>query len=346
MELALYDPEHGYYASGVSRLGPEGDYVTASDSGRALGRCLARQIEEIDGKIGPFDPFDVVEFGAGRGLLARDILDAASEFAPALAGRLRYRMVDRSPVMRELCRANVPEGEVVEAGELGCGRRGVVLAVELFDALPVHRVRRREARLVEVLVDQDSSGSLTEIESPAPAALAAAAERYGAAAEEGTEAELAPGAGALLESMTGAFDRGVFIFVDYGDRADRLYGAANPDGTLLAYHRHQTSQSYLERVGEQDLTAHVNFSALEDRARELGLRVLGFTTQDRFLIANGILESFEQEGGGGAREVKKRLQAMQLIHPNAMGRRFKVLVLAKGCDESFDLDGLTDPFAR
>ena len=175
------------------------------------------------------------------------------------------------------------------------------------------------------------------------------AERYGAADEDGTEAEVAPRALTALEAMAGILERGVMIVVDYGERAAELYGPSRPDGTLLAYHGHSTGQDYLERVGEQDLSAHVNFSALEDRARELGLAVLGLTTQDRFLIANGILDQFasrDVDESRDVRSVKRRLQAMQLIHPEAMGRRFKVLVLSKGCGSPPELDGLSDPFER
>ena len=113
------------------------------------------------------------------------------------------------------------------------------------------------------------------------------AERYGAAAEEGAEAEVAPLVDEQLDTLQRSLERGVILIVDYGERADRLYGPAHPDGTLLAYRRHTTNCDYLEHVGEQDLTAWVNFTALEDRARATGLDVLGWTTQDRFLIANG-----------------------------------------------------------
>jgi SAM-dependent MidA family methyltransferase len=147
--------------------------------------------------------------------------------------------------------------------------------------------------------------------------------------------------------MERCLDRGVMLVVDYGERAERLYGPTRPEGTLLAYRRHTTNRDYLRNVGAQDLTAHVNFSALEDRARAIGLAVLGLTTQDRFLIANGILETFRPDDPGrlhDPRRVKARLQAMQLIHPEGMGRRFKVLALAKGCRP--DLAGLRDPFSR
>ncbi len=345
MELALYDAAGGYYARGGSVLGPRGDFFTASDVGRLFGASIARQLLEIDRRIGPLDLFHVIEFGSGRGLLARDVLDAMADLDSGLASRLRYLLVDRSRAMLEESRRRVPEGRSLRPAELDGGFCGCVLAVELFDALPVHRVRRRGGRLGELLVGLDDDGALVELEGPCSPEVRTIAERYGAAADEGTEAEVATAADAQLETMAGCLDLGVMLIVDYGERANALYDASRPLGTLLAYHRQTTNRSYLERVGRQDLTAHVNFSALEDRALSLGLRVLGLTTQDRFLISNGILEAFRPDDPArlhDPRRVKRRLQAMQLIHPSGMGRRFKVLALAKGCDPV--LTGLRDPF--
>jgi len=345
MERALYDGEHGYYTCGGG-VGPQGDFHTASDAGRGFGGALARQIVEIDRVAGPFDPFDIVEPGCGRGLLARDVLDALDELDGDLAGRVRYSLVDRSPAMLEAAGRLVPEALALSPEQLGPGHRGCVVAVELFDALPVHRVRRRAGGLVEVFVALDDDGVLVEVERPCSDDVRVMAERHGAAAVEGTEAEVAPGIEGTLAAIDRCLDLGVVLVVDYGERAERLYGASRPQGTLLAYRQHMTNQEYLERVGEQDLTAHVNFSALEESARALGLEVLGLTTQDRFLIANGLLEAFRPDSAErrhDPRRVKERLQAMQLIHPEGMGRRFKVLALGKGCSPG--LTGLVDPFA-
>jgi SAM-dependent MidA family methyltransferase len=323
MELALYDPEGGYYAAGGARIGTEGDFFTASDAGREFGRALARQLAEIDRVVGPFDPFRVLEYGAGRGLLAQDVTEALAEREPALARRLRYTMIDRSERMRR---------EAV--------RRAVRAGAS---AAP-------PAELVEVRVGLDErSGELAEREVPARGAVRELAERYGAAATDGSEAEVAPAALEQLDTMIDSLRRGVIAIVDYGDDAAGLAAPHRARGTLLAYHGHATNEDWFERIGEQDLTAHVNFTALEDRARERGLAVLGRTTQDRFLIANGILEAFESSAGRarpGAAEVKRRMQAMQLIHPSGMGRAFQVLLLAQGCDPPPPLAGLVDPFAR
>ena len=346
MDLALHHPEHGYYAGGERRLGPRGDFFTASDLGPAFGRALARQIAQVAALCGGSDePFEVVEFGAGRGLLAQDVLEALARDAPELAARTRYTMVERSAAMRDAAAARVSAARVLEPGRLARARAGCVVAVELFDALPVHRLARRAHELVELRVASDDRGRLVESEAAPCAEAAEWAARYGAADGEGTDAEAASGAAELLAELARAVERGAWLIVDYGDRADRLYTAERRRGTLLAYHAHRTSEAFLERVGLQDLTAHVNFSALEDSARGLGLEVLGLTTQDRFLIGNGLLEEFE----GGQRDpsaVKRRLQALQLLHPLGMGRAFRVLALSKGLEPPPRLSGLVDPFAR
>ena len=350
MELALYHPDRGYYARGSGRIGPRGDFYTASDVGTAFGECIARQLAEMDRLLGSPDPFGVVEFGAGRGLLVRDLLDAVPSVAPELAGRLHCLLVDRSPAMREEARRRVPEASVLAPEERPVTDKGCVIAVELFDALPVHRVRRRGNDLVEVYVDLDPDLNLVECEGEADPEVLAIARRYGAAPRDGDEAEVSPESLALLDLLQVGLRSGFIVVVDYGRSAAELYVEPHRRGTLLAYHRHRASEDYLLRVGEQDLTAHVNFSALEDRARGSGLEVLGRTTQDRFLIANGIIERFTDSANLADRHdpwrVKQRLQAMQLIHPHSMGRRFHVLILAKNVSPRPGLTGLTDPFAR
>lgn len=347
MDRALYDPADGYYSRGAARLGPEGDYFTASDVGTHFGRALARQLVDIAAVIAPDGPFPIVEIGCGRGLLMRDLLDTLGEIQPSLYRRVRPILVDRSARMRVAAGARVPEAEVygsVDFATLDCA---CILAIELFDALPVHRVRRHRAELVEVGVGLDEQRRLVETEIPAPREIVELARKYGAAALDGDEAEVCPAAAQALRELLAAVSRAVLLVFDYGDTAQRLY-AHRPQGTLVAYRKHQARSDLLEFVGDQDLTAHVNFSLIEDTAREVGALVLGRTTQDRFLIANGILEVFEPGSSGsrpGARESKQRLQAMQLIHPSGMGRIFKVLALAQSLAPLPDLVGFRDPFA-
>lgn len=345
MELALHHPEHGYYARGPERLGRQGDFFTASDVGAAFGACIARQLVEMDALLGKPETFHYVEHGAGRGILARDVEDALRGTEPAFAARFEAVLVDTSSGMRAAAAGRLPEARVEAVGLPTPAGAGCVVAVELLDALPVHRVRRRGGALVEVLVALDGD-RLVEVEGAPGADPSTWADAYGAAPEDGDEAEACLVLGPTLAALAASIDRGFLLIVDYGHEAKRLFGPAHRRGTLMAYHRHRANEDYLERVGEQDLTAHVNLTALKREAEALGLHVAGITTQDRFLIANGILDGLDTEEGGPVLATKRRLQAKQLIHPDAMGRTFKVAVFSKGLLPPPVLRGLGDPFAR
>jgi SAM-dependent MidA family methyltransferase len=343
MELALHHPEHGYYALGSSRLGRAGDFFTASDVGPAFGACLARQLVEMDALLDRPNPFRYVEHGAGRGLLARDVEDALLASAPDLARRLDVVLIDSSRGMRAAAAERVPTSRVLTDRHAKPSGLGCVVAVELLDALPVHRVRRRGPTLYEVMVGLHGE-RLVEVEEAAQGVLLDWAERYGAARGDGDEAEACLALRPAVSGLAGAIDRGFVVIVDYGHEADRLFGPAHRRGTLLAYHRHRVSEELLVRVGEQDLTAHVNLTALAAEAEALGLHVAGSTTQDRFLIANGILDDLDAEAQGPLAATKRRLQAKQLIHPQGMGTTFKVVVLTKGMRPDLVVRGLRDPF--
>jgi SAM-dependent MidA family methyltransferase len=187
--------------------------------------------------------------------------------------------------------------------------------------------------------------ALVEVETEPLAEVAHWARRYGAAPDEGDEAEVSLELTPCLTRLAAAIDRGFLVIVDYGDAVPALYDRGRRRGTLLAYHRHMAGEDFLVRVGEQDLTAHVNLTALADAASACGLTALGVTTQDRFLIANGLLEGIDH-AGDDARAVRRRLKAKQLIHPDGMGRTFKVAVFSKGFDAPPAVTGLRDPFAR
>lgn len=343
MDQALYDPDGGYYAAGARGLGVDGDYITASDCGSGFGRALAQHLIEFDAQ---FDGgrFDVLELGCGRGLLARDILAAAAELAPAFHRRLHYRMIDRSEEMLVGAAAHAPEAQATLPADVGCAVRGAVLAVELLDALPVRRLRRRDGQLRELCVGLDDAERFVELERPCAPELEALAASFDALPDEGCETEVAPGLEAQLRQIDGWLAAGLIVFVDYGDLARRLF-ARNPRGTLLAYRDHRAHESLLESIGRQDLTASVNFTAVDRLGAALGWKRLAFTTQDRFLVANGLLQLFEAKDMRQSTDLealRARLQAMTLIHPQAMGRRFKVMVLAKGVEPR--LAGLEDPF--
>ena len=200
MDLALHHPEHGYYAGGASRLGPGGDFVTASDMGATFGRCIARQLVEMDALLDRPETFRYVEHGAGRGLLARDVAEALRTGNPDLAKRLAPVLIDRSLAMRGAAATAAPEAVVAADGAGPVGGQGCVLAVELLDALPVHRLRRRGSALREVVVAFEG-GRLVEAEADPGEALAAWADAYRAAPEDGDEAEACLALAATLAEL-------------------------------------------------------------------------------------------------------------------------------------------------
>lgn len=315
MELALYHPILGYYAGGgVGRepLGWGGDYFTSGDVHPLWGWCLARQLHQMWELLGRPARFDVAEPGAGRGLLAHEVWAYAMERAPDWAAALRYTLVEWSPAdsplrarrAADLMGALAALGEPAVAGTRWAsslaevapdGIIGCIVANELVDALPVHVVELRGGALCEVYVDVDvdaHTGRLVErLGAPSRPDVAAYLNRMGIAWRgfgDGWRAEISLAAEDWMRSVAVALTRGFILSIDYGDTARRLYTRDRRRGTLAVYARHQLGERPLAHPGEQDLTAHVNFSALVAAGRAMGLRVAGLTTQRALLERLGI----------------------------------------------------------
>jgi SAM-dependent MidA family methyltransferase len=349
MELALYHPIYGYYmrqSDGVEheRIGWSGDFYTSSDVHPILGRAIAGQVRQMDEVLGCPAPFTIVEMGAGKGLLARDCLAAIHEDQGDFASRVRYVLIERSPVMRNLQRQNLTPwlgkpGLVTWIDSLdGLGPQGVTglfLSNELIDAFPVHRVQVKDGRTEELYVDYRDDRFVECLKPLSTAALAHYLQRLNTVWPEGYRTEVNLLAVDWMEQVGRRMDRGFVLTVDYGHTAQDLYGSDRKDGTFLCYFRQQANDDPFIRVGEQDMTAHVDFSSLVSVGETQGLHVTGFTNQMSFLM------------GLGAEEMIGRLEpespafraAIHLLKPNGMGSIFKVLVQHKGIGRP-QLDGL------
>lgn len=277
MDLALYHPQFGYYAAGTSNVGWGGDFFTSPHLHPLFGVCLARQLAQFWEALKRPSPFVVVEQGAGQGVLFRHLQEAVQKHWPNLTRALVYQGVDIHTSVY------VPPH--------------VVLSNELIDAFPVHVVEARGGRLLEVyVVEQD--GQLTEqLGEPSSPAVADYLERFNIHWRmfgEGWRAEINLRA---LEWMRQTAERlrpgGYVLTIDYGDTARRLYTRGRRRGTLLCYYRHSTNEEPLRRPGQQDITAHVNFTALVEEGSRCGLRRARFTTQRDFLLGLGIREEVE-----------------------------------------------------
>jgi len=347
MEVCLYHPEHGYYTRNILRAGV-GDYYTSPDVHPIFGRLLARQLCEMWEILGCPREFYLVEFGAGQGTLAATVLDWIGGNAPEFARTLRLLLLERSPVLRQRGEQRLAgrwTGQVRWAAELdGTPLVGCFYSNELVDVFPVHRVVQRPAGLREIYVAATADELIEQEGELSSPALADYLAQYGAPLAQGQQAEVGLQALAWLEQVAAGLAQGFVLTIDYGYLASELYSAVRPAGTLLAYHRHRVSDALLAWPGLQDLTAHVNFTALIEHGRKLGLLSCGYTTQTKFLLALGKKTEFADlyaPDTSEAQRYKARLQLKQLIYPEGMGETFKVLVQAKGLP-AVSLTGLGD----
>jgi SAM-dependent MidA family methyltransferase len=349
MELALYHPQFGYYMrpaeAGSERIGWSGDFYTSSDVHPILGQGLAKQARQIDAVLGHPDPFIVVEMGPGKGLLARDFLRSILTDTGSLTDRLRMVLVERSPAMRELQKGHLQEwlsrpGLVTWVEELDslatAGVTGLLFSNELPDAFPVHRIQITQGRIQEVYVDYQDGTFVETLRPLSNPELQAHLTRLNIPLPDGYRTEVNLQALQWMKVVAGALKRAVAITIDYGHTAQDLYNADRSDGTLLCYYSQLTSEDPYQRVGQQDMTAHVDFSSLATVGAEHGLHVTGFTNQMSFLMGLGVEEMI----AGLEPESPAFRAAIHLLRPEGMGRTFKVLVQHKGIERPA-LDGLT-----
>ena len=355
MALALYHPEDGYYTRPDAATGAKGDFATSPDVSPAFGRRLAVQAIDVWDRLGG-GPWSLVELGPGRGLLAADILEGLAEFEPrARAALTGMTLVEISPSLAQEQRARLGRAApgldarwVRDLRELPAQSvRGVVIGNEVLDALPVHVVARRGAELVERCVGLGERSLVWCDQPPSDPRLAERVAQYGLCRRDGDQAEVCLELEPFLRQIARVLDRGAVVFVDYGHTAARLGDEEHADGTLLGYYRHRVEPDVLARPGLQDITAHVNWSHLEDAAREAGLAPAGRVAQDRFLLALGIVDDLVPAGDPAdetPEALARRLAARSLILPGpGGGQRFEAVALVRQIPP--DLRGLRDPFA-
>lgn len=349
MDLALYHPQFGYYMrppdEGTERIGWSGDFYTSSDVHSILGQALAKQARQIDALLGHPTPFTVVEMGAGKGLLARDFLQAILVGQDSLSERLRYVLIERSPAMQDLQRKNLAPwlnkpGLVTWVENLDSlapqSVTGLFFSNELVDAFPIHRIQIGGGQAQELFVDY-RDGKFVEVLKPlSTPQLAAYLRRLKLTLSEGYRTEINLVALEWMSQVAEALDRGIVLTIDYGHTAQDLYGPDRPCGTFLCYYHQMASDNPFERIGLQDMTAHVDFSSLATAGQDAGLSVTGFTNQMSFLMGLGIEDLIAQLEP----ESPEFRAAIHLLKPDGMGRTFKILVQHKGLEQPA-LDGLT-----
>jgi SAM-dependent MidA family methyltransferase len=335
MELCLYHPELGYYARAGEKFGKAGDFYTSSDVHAVFGRLLARQFDEMWRALGEPARLDLIELGPGRGLFARDVLDWSAKTFPAFARALRYTLVERSPSLRaalaDRLGSHVEQGSAVIAEELPntVADHAILFANEFFDALPVEVVSDRG----QLWLKDDAGGIAEDWRAPASEVLAYL-DRYGIQPEFGERVEACLIAQEWMTRAAALLRRGFLVAVDYGYTRDELL-AGRHRGTVTAIRKHAVSRDPYEAPGEQDITAHVNFTALAAAGEAAGLAPLGLITQSQFLLGIGEATEFAdafEDVRLPQEHAKVALQLKHLITPAGMGETFHVLVMGRETD--------------
>jgi len=336
MRECLYHPVHGYYSQAESQRFV--DYYTSVDVHPIFGRLLARKFADLWQRLGQPKEFALVEAGAGVGRLALHILDLCEAKLPEFYSAASYVAVERSASRREQALARL--GRHATAGRLQISAEipqqipaGCVFSNELIDALPVHRVVMTERGLQEVFVDCEHRKFVDVVAPVSTCAINEYFAAQGIAVHEGQHAEAGLEACDWIMEVGRRIERGFVLTIDYGHRAAELFDEHHMRGTLLAYHEHRVSEDFYASPGEQDLTAHVNFTALETWGRRSGLETEEFTSQTSFLLALGQPNEFADlydPGQTEAEQIRARLQLKTLIHPEGMGERFQVMLQRKG----------------
>ncbi len=355
MELALYHPQFGYYMrsseSADERIGWKGDFYTSSDVHPILGQALAKQAEQMDRLLGQPTSFTLVEMGPGKGLLARQILSTCQRDYPSFFHRLHYILMERSPAMREAQRTHLAPwlqqpDLITWVDDLADipphSLTGLCLSNELVDSFPVHRIQLTAHGLEELWVDY-RDGRFVECLKPLSSdRLAAHLRHIGSDWVEGYRTEVNLQAIDWMTQVAHRLARGFVLTIDYGHTAQDLYSLDRTRGTFLCYRHHAVHENPFLHVGEQDMTAHVDFSSLATAGEEQGLHTTGFTNQMSFLMGLGI----EQMLTGLNQDSPELAAAIQLLKPNGMGTTFKVLIQHKAVLNP-KLDGLQyQPFFR
>jgi SAM-dependent MidA family methyltransferase len=350
MQICLYDSRRGYYSVNAEHFGKAGDFYTSSDLHAAFGRLMARQFDQIWRALDRPREIEILELGPGRGLFARDVLDWSNKKFHDFFGALTYTLQESSPALREKLtenlrehigagKAKVPEERTGLAQPFGAGgtaglRRTlatevplIVFANEFFDALPVEILSSRGKLHIAL-----ENGRLHETWLPPLAEELEFLDRYGIHPEGDERIEVPMAAQQWIRQIARSIIPGVVLIIDYGyTRAEQLAGRCR--GTLMAYHRHSASPDPYQAPGEQDLTAHVNFTALIAACEQSGMQCENLRTQSQFLMSIGEANQFAdvfEDCRVPQERAKVALQLKHLITPAGMGEAFQVLVASRG----------------
>lgn len=342
MEMALYDPVFGYYASRGQRIGRAGDFYTSSHLHALFGAMIGKQIREMWKLIGSPETFTIIEMGAGEGHVCKDMLDYLKQDGSEEHGAdrsffesLQYLIVEKNELQRQRQQERLHEysekirwiSTIKEAGMI----RGCIFSNELLDAFPVHLVRMEE-QLREIYVNHNGSDFIDQTGDLSSEGIT----RYFRDAEIELVAGYTTEVNLRLRDWlldTGAvLEKGFVFTIDYGHPAEEYYSEDRNRGTLLCYYCHEFNENPYEHIGDQDMTSHVNFSSVKRWGEEMGLRTLGYCSQGSFLLAMGIDQEIAKLAETSDDYLFELSRIKKLFLPQGMGDSHKVLIQYKGSE--------------
>ena len=339
MQAALYHPQHGFYSSGHTRTGIHGDFLTPVSAGPVLGQLLAMQVDEWHAALGHPPSICLIEQGADRGLLAADILNAITTHHPKLREATQLHLLEPSPALTDRQRNTLRnhqelfpihwhlDSESLSLHETPC----FFYSCELVDSFPVRLARHRQGVWHELFVSVKND-RFVWLDQPTPSDVLNELHRWGVPPMEGFTAEIRPAAGTWIRSVAHQIQRGLMLTMDYGLPAPDLYHPSRSAGTLVALREHRHTPDPLQDPGNQDLTAHVNYTELIQEGEKEGLRCLGLTDFSQALtrLAGPILSGKENLPEKWIRNFQ------HLTHPGFFGKTHQILVQGKNLPDSFE----------
>ncbi len=338
MRMALYEPALGYYAGGLRKFGEQGDFITAPEVSALFSQCLANQIADI---LPGLDQGRVIEFGAGSGVMAADILLRLQqldclpdryyilEVSAALRHRQRETLAERAPALLE----KVIWLDAMPAEPFNA----MVLANEVLDAMPVECFRKQEQGLQQMMVGIENSALYSDyVEASAPVirAVQHIEQRIGRRLPQDYHSEVNLNIEPWLRTVFDAMQSGVVLLIDYGYVASEYYHPERSSGTLMCHYHHRAHPDPFRYPGLQDITTYVDFSDVAYSAADVGFEVRGFTSQAAFLMSSGLAGLHAEQLSDDARQqIRLSQQIKTLTLPSEMGERFKVMALSKHYDQ-------------
>ncbi len=340
MEMALYTPEIGYYAGALQKIGRQGDFITAPEVSPIFSRCLARQAAQVLEKLAEAN---IIEFGAGQGTMCKDILIELNQLDVAIE---RYYIVEISLDLKQRQKQSLQESlpeelfqKIVWLDTLPkTPISAVVLANEVLDAMPFERIRVEPDRALQGFVQYQPETQRFEwdyqpiTDKSLQRFTNQLIRNIGEVSDLGYETEINLNIRPWLKSVSDSISEGAVFLIDYGYTRQEYYQPARVMGTLRCHYQHRAHSNPFFYPGLQDITAHVDFTAVAEDAFDSGLKVSGYTTQAHFLMSSGLLEMSVDTNADIEEQVKIAQQIKTLTLPDEMGETFKVIGLTKNFD--------------